>query len=201
MLLVSPGDRETIRRKFWWNSQKFFASRGKNGRRRKKTGENANLFPTIGTGCAFCPPRAIRSAVFSRGGFVNTGNAFFTQPRKPVPAENPCGKLTVFHILHSFFHSRFSTTPQACGEIQNVDIKYLQFDTLFFTFAENGQFATASRFVENYPLDKGTSRMPDPGEAAVLPFLPSRKIFKKGLILLRFSAIIQHCMKYCCEEV
>lgn len=43
--------------------------------------------------------------------------------------------------------------------------------------------------------------MPDPGEAAVLPFLPSRKIFKKGLILLRFSAIIQHCMKYCCEEV
>lgn len=201
MLLVSPGDRETIRQKFWRNSQKFFVSRRKTGRHRKKTGENANLLPPIGAGCAFCPPWAIRSAVFSRRGFVNAGNTFFTQPRKPAPPENPCGKLTVFHILHSFFHSRFSTIPQACGEIQNVYIKYLQIDTKFFTFSENGQFATAARFVENYPLDKGTSRMPDPGEAGVLPFLSSRKIFKKGLILLRFSAIIQHCMKYCCEEV
>ena len=32
-------------------------------------------------------------------------------------------------------------------------------------------------------------------------FRSKRIFFKKGLILLRFSVIIQHCMKYCCEEV
>ena len=46
-----------------------------------------------------------------------------------------------------------------------IYIKYLQFDTLFFTFFKNGQFAMALRFVENYPLDKGGT--PDMSEAGV----------------------------------
>ena len=49
--------------------------------------------------------------------------------------------------------------------MQRVYIKYLQFDTLFFTFFKNGQFAMALRFVENYPLDKGGT--PDLSEAGV----------------------------------
>ena len=49
--------------------------------------------------------------------------------------------------------------------MQRVYIKYLQFDTLFFTFFKNGQFAMALRFVENYPLDKGET--PGSTEAGV----------------------------------
>ena len=78
----------------------------------------------------------------------------FSQPGKRCFLKNQCGKLTVFHILHRLFHNRLSTISQPCGKRTNVDIKYLQFDTQFFTFSENGQFAPVNRFVENYPLDK-----------------------------------------------
>lgn len=123
------------------------------GGRRKKTGEKTNLFPRIGPGCAFCLPWAEEGGLFSYGGFVNMRSVFFTQPRKRASPENPCGKFTVFHILHRFFHRRFSTKPQACGEIHAVYIKDLQIDTLFFTFFETGHFDPPRRFVENYPLD------------------------------------------------
>lgn len=97
------------------------------------------------------------------------GSVFFSQPRKGASPENPCGKFTVFHILHRLFHRRFSTNPQACGEIHAVYIKDLQIDTLFFTFFETGHFDPPRRFVENYPLDSPgrtplsrASRIPGP---------------------------------------
>lgn len=132
----------------------FFGSGGNRTDGAKKTRRKFNLFRFNGTGCAFCLPRAEKCGVFLSGGFVNASSAFFSQPGKRCFLENQCGKLTVFHILHRLFHSRLSTIPQPCGKRIDVDIKYLQFDTEFFTFPENGQFAPVNRFVENYPLDK-----------------------------------------------
>ena len=70
--------------------------------------------------------------------------------------------------------------------MQRVYIKYLQFDTLFFTFFKNGQFAMALRFVENYPLDKGGT--PDLPEAGVCG-----KYFADSIVSVRRLPIGNAC--------
>lgn len=133
---------------------KFFWRRGKEDGRCQKDKAEIQSFQVQWDWLRFLPATGRKEwRVFKRWIRERIQRIFFTA-RKRWSLKNPCGKLTVFHILHKLFHSRLSTIPHPCGKRIDVDIKYLQFDTEFFTFPENGQFAPATRFVENYPLDK-----------------------------------------------
>ena len=133
---------------------KFFWQWGKqDGRCQKDKAENQS-FQVQWDWLRFLPAtgRKVRR-VFKRWIRERIQRIFFTA-REEVLFEKSMWKT------HCFPHSP-QTFPQpvihnftALWKRTNVDIKYLQFDTQFFTFPENGQFAPVNRFVENYPLDK-----------------------------------------------
>ena len=133
---------------------KFFWQWGKQDGRCQKDKAEIQSFQVQWDWLRFLPAtgRKVRR-VFKRWIRERIQRIFFTA-REEVFFEKSMWKT------HCFPHSP-QTFPQpvihnftALWKRTNVDIKYLQFDTQFFTFPENWQFAPVNRFVENYPLDK-----------------------------------------------
>ena len=171
---------------------KFFWRRGKEDGRCQKGKAEIQSFQVQWDWLRFLPATGRKERrVFKRWIRERIQRIFFTA-RKRGNLKKSMWKT------HSFPHSP-QTFPQPvihnpCGKRIDVDIKYLQFDTEFFTFPENGQFAPVNRFVENYPLDKKRERSSAAGKDRKKPrgFSPENL---RGLMKQRGTALRTKLLK------